>query len=94
MVGWSTTIRFAQPALVNPELRQVIPLAPEFIRMQDGARKQDCETNAGKRAVVRIRAEHPQLPAIIVGDAPVLHQPLCPTSAGAALLLFPGSQTW
>ena len=36
--------------------------------MQDGATKQDCETNAGKRALHRIRAEHRQLPIIIVGD--------------------------
>ena len=58
-----------QPALVHPDMRQVIPLAPEFIRRQDGSNKQDCETNAGKRAVNKIRADHPQLPMIIVGDS-------------------------
>lgn len=58
-----------QPAIVHPDKRQVIPLAPEFIRRQDGGNKQDCETTAGKRAVERIRAEHRQLSAIIVGDS-------------------------
>jgi hypothetical protein len=52
-----------QPAIVNPELRQVLPLAPQFIRRQDGANKQDCETNAGKRLVAGLRREHPQLKA-------------------------------
>ena len=58
-----------QPALVHPDMRQVIPLAPEFIRIQDGSSKQDCETNAGKRALCKIRLDHPQLPIIIVGDS-------------------------
>lgn len=58
-----------QPAIVHPDKRQVIPLAPEFIRRQDGGNKQDCETTAGKRAVSKIRAEHRQLSAIIVGDS-------------------------
>ena len=58
-----------QPVIVHPDKRQVIPLAPEFIRRQDGASKQDCETTAGKRAVKKIRAEHRQLSAIIVGDS-------------------------
>lgn len=58
-----------QPALVHPQFSQVIPLAPEFIRVQDGSSKQDCETNAGKRAVQQIRSDHPQLSAIILGDS-------------------------
>lgn len=57
-----------QPAVVRPGLRQVLPLAPEFIRRQDGRSKQDCETNAGKRAIRRIRQEYRQLAIIIVGD--------------------------
>ena len=58
-----------QPALVHPDHSQVIPLAPEFIRRQDGANKQDCEVAAGMRALKQIRADHRQLPAIIVADA-------------------------
>lgn len=58
-----------QAALVHPGLRQVLPLSPEFIRQQDGASKQDCETNAGKRAIRKIREEYRQLPMIIVADS-------------------------
>ena len=58
-----------QPALVHPDFRQVLPLAPEFIRMQDGSNKQDCETNASRRILQRIRSEHPQLSMIIVADS-------------------------
>jgi hypothetical protein len=58
-----------QPAVVHPDLRQVLPLAPEFIRLQDGSNKQDCETTASRRVLRRIRAEHPQLPVIVVGDS-------------------------
>ena len=37
------------PVLVKPGLDKVIPLAPEFVRPQDGVAKQDCELNAAKR---------------------------------------------
>ena len=68
-----------QPAIVNPELRQVLPLAPQFIRKQDGASKQDCETNAAKRLVAALRREHPQLKAIIVGDGLYSNRPFVAT---------------
>ena len=37
------------PVLVKPGLDKVIPLAPEFVRPQDGAQQQDGELNAAKR---------------------------------------------
>jgi hypothetical protein len=37
----------------------VIPLAPEAIQNTDGTEKQDCEINAGKRLVKKIRKTHP-----------------------------------
>lgn len=58
-----------QPAVVHPDLRQVLPLAPQFIRRQDGASKQDCEINAAKRLIKDLRREHPQLQAVVVGDS-------------------------
>jgi hypothetical protein len=61
--------QIVQPALVHPDLPQVMPLAPEFIRKQDGSTKQDCEITAGRRAIERIRSEHPQLSMIIVADS-------------------------
>lgn len=55
-------------AIVHPGLRQVIPLAPEPIQNIDGRIKQDCERNAGKRLLKKIRATHPRLKIIIAGD--------------------------
>ncbi len=65
-----------QAALMHPDKRQVIPLAPEEIRNTDGTKKQDCEINAGKRLVEKIRAAHPKLPIIIVADSLHSKQPL------------------
>jgi hypothetical protein len=64
-----------QATVVHPELRQVIPLAPEFIANEDGTQKQDCEINAAKRLIARIRTDHPQPPFIIVGDGLYSKQP-------------------
>ena len=47
----------------------MLPLAPEFVVNTDGSSKQDCETNAGKRMINRLRRTHRQLPAIIVADS-------------------------
>lgn len=58
-----------QGTLVHPDKKEVIPLAPEFIRNSDGSEKQDCERNAGKRLVHRIKRDHPHLPVIIAGDS-------------------------
>lgn len=54
--------------LVHPDRKEVIPLAPEPIIKQDGANKNDCERNAAKRLLERIRQEHPRLPLIVVED--------------------------
>jgi hypothetical protein len=54
--------------LVKPGKREVIPLAPEPIVKQDGSNKNDCERNAGKRLLEKIRQDHPRLPIIVVED--------------------------
>ncbi|MCP4359551.1 MAG: hypothetical protein GY796_16195, partial [Chloroflexi bacterium] len=46
-------------ALVHPERREVIPLAPEPIIKQDGAKKNDCERNAAKRFLAKLRQGYP-----------------------------------
>lgn len=56
-------------ALVHPDFREVIPLAPEPIEKQDGDNKNDCERNAGGRLLRQIRAEHPKLKFIVIEDA-------------------------
>lgn len=55
--------------LVHPELKEVIPLAPEPIINEDGYHKNDCERNATRRWLTKFRQDHPQLPVIIVEDA-------------------------
>jgi hypothetical protein len=55
--------------LVHPDLKEVIPLAPELIIQQDGQNKNDCERNATRRWFKSFRQEHPHLPVIVVEDA-------------------------
>ena len=55
--------------LVHPDLKEVIPLAPEPIINEDGHTKNDCERNATRRWLKRFRQEHPHLPVIVVEDA-------------------------
>ena len=64
-----------QPAIMHPEMRQVIPLMPEPICNTDGKEKQDCEINAAKRLIADIRKEHPKLDVIIGGDGLYSNQP-------------------
>jgi hypothetical protein len=56
-------------AIVHPDRKEVIPLMPEPIIKQDGEAKNDCERNAAKRLMQRIRQDHPRLPFIIVEDS-------------------------
>ncbi len=62
-------------AIVHPNQKHVIPLAPEPIKNIDGTTKQDCETNAGKRMINKIRATHPKLKIIITADDLFSKQP-------------------
>ena len=64
-----------QATVVHPDLRQIIPLSPEFIANEDGHDKQDCEINAAKRLIARLRASGKRLPFIIVGDGLYSKQP-------------------
>jgi hypothetical protein len=55
-------------AIVHPDQKIVIPLAPEIIYKEDGSIKNDCEQNASKRAIKKFRKEHPHLPVVFVED--------------------------
>jgi hypothetical protein len=46
--------------LLHPDRREVIPLMPEPIIKQDGSEKNDCERNAAKRFLSKLRQDHPQ----------------------------------
>lgn len=55
-------------AIVHPDFKEVIPLAPEPIIKQDGQTKNDCERNAAKRFFDKLERDHPRLPLIIIED--------------------------
>lgn len=48
-------------AVVCPGFKEVIPLCPEIIRKQDGSTKNDCERNAIKRMLGKLREDHPHM---------------------------------
>src|SRR5262245_15243976 len=56
-------------AIIHPDFRAVIPLMPEPIVKQDGTEKNDCERNAAKRFIAKLRQDHPHLKFIITEDA-------------------------
>lgn len=74
-----------QVALMHPSMRQVIALMPEEIRNTDGTSKQDCEINAGKRLLPKIRKAHPQLGIIMTGDDLFSRQPMIEETIAARM---------
>jgi len=56
-------------AILHPDRREVIPLMPEPIIKQDGTEKNDCERNAAKRFVAKLRQDHPHLKFIVTEDS-------------------------
>jgi hypothetical protein len=64
-----------QAVMLNPHMRQVLPLSPEPVANTDGNTKQDCEINAAKRIVKNIRTIHPKLKIAITADGLYSKQP-------------------
>lgn len=62
-------------AIVHPNHRHVLPLAPEPIMKKDGLTKNDCERNAAKRLYADARREHPHLKFIVVEDSIAANEP-------------------
>jgi hypothetical protein len=56
-------------AIIHPDRREVIPLMPEPMVTQDGTGKNDCERNAAKRFIAKLRHAHPQLKCIVTEDS-------------------------
>jgi hypothetical protein len=56
-------------AIIHPDQRAVIPLMPEPIGNRDGTDKNDCERNAAKRFVAKLRQDHPHLKFIVTEDS-------------------------
>ena len=55
--------------IIHPDLPQVLPFMPEAILKGDGDSKNDCERNAAKRLLPRLKKDHPELRVIVVEDA-------------------------
>jgi len=64
-----------QPVIVCPGIREVIPFAPEAIENSDGNEKQDCEINAAKRLLKKLRIRHPKLKLVVTADSLYSKQP-------------------
>lgn len=64
-----------QAVIACPGTRQVLPLAPEAVTNRDGTKKQDCEINAAKRLLAKLRKAHPKLEFVIGGDGLFSKQP-------------------
>ena len=68
---------FLGATLVAPGHKTVLPLPPEFVRPQDGASKQDCETTAAKRWLARVGEAYSWLKPVYLGDDLYARQPMC-----------------
>jgi hypothetical protein len=62
-------------SLVKAGTHTILPLDAEEVRNTDGHDKQDCEINAGKRLLRRVRREHRQMKIIVTGDDLYAHEP-------------------
>lgn len=86
------------PAMVAVGRADVIPLSPEFIRQEDGAKKQDCENVAAKRWLDREGEKYAQLGVTILGDDLYCNQPMIEriVSKGFSFILTckPKSHPW
>lgn len=65
------------PVFVVPGQKKVISLPPEFITLQDGHNKQDCENAAAKRWITEYAPVYGDLGVTILGDDLYSRQPLC-----------------
>ena len=65
-----------QAALMHPDMKQVIPIGVEPIKNVDGEKKQDCEVNAAKRLIPKLRQQYPKLGLLITGDDIFSRQPM------------------
>ena len=58
-----------QAIICHPDRKQILPLMPEPINQHDGDAKQDCEINAAKRLLPKLRAQHPRMDFIWLADS-------------------------
>ena len=79
--------------LVKPEVNRVLSLPPEFIIVDDGSTKQDCENKAVKRwmetIVDRYHSQH--YTEVVLGDDLYSRQTICRATQKAFCNFIPGS---
>ena len=68
---------FVGANMVAPGQKTILPLPPEFVRPQDGAKKQDSEPAAARRWLARHGPRFAWLRPIYLGDDLYAHQPMC-----------------
>lgn len=72
-----------QPIICHPDQKQILPLMPEPIKNTDGTEKQDCEINAAKRLLPKIRQQHPKMDFIWLADSIYATDPFIKTILAA-----------
>lgn len=87
------------PAIIHPEQKCALPMAPEFITPQDGAEKQDCEINAAKRWCLQNQLWLQNHKVTLLGDDLFSRAPLIKQIMGYANVRFifvakPSSHTY
>lgn len=58
-----------QAIICHPNQKYILPMMPEDITNSDGIEKQDCEINAAKRLLPKIRKDHPRMNFIWLADS-------------------------
>ena len=65
------------PVIVAPGNNKVISLQPEFVKPQDGHKKQDCENAAAKRWFSQYGQQYRDIGITILGDDLYSNHPIC-----------------
>ena len=76
------------PVIVSPSKKQVINLAPEFIKKQDGKTKEDCENAAVKRWLLSNPVERENIQITLLGDELYSRQPICELARFAGVQFY------
>ena len=58
-----------QPIICHPDQKQILPMMPEDIKNSDGFKKQDCEINAAKRLLPKLRNNHQKMDFVWLADS-------------------------
>ena len=74
--GTSYSHQALQVAVMSLDQKEPLPLYAEEIAGEGNNSKQDCEINAAKRCIAKIKQDHPKLGLVLVGDALFSNTPM------------------